>query len=154
MAGHVEGRMSLLIVDDDPRILELAEYAAREIDLFDLVTLAENGRDGLVKLFGSERMPDVILTDLSMPQMDGFEFVQTVKELAVTRHIPVVMFSSSGLIYDQQHAFDAGCAAYFPKPSTLEGLREILENVAQIGSQASSTSVADNIRDTTQAPSS
>jgi CheY-like chemotaxis protein len=135
MADQHTGMPVILIVDDDPRILELAEHAARETRLFDFIATAANGRDALLKILGGERMPDVILTDLSMPQMDGFELVQTLKELAVTRHIPVAMFSSSGLLYDQQHAVEAGCAAFFPKPASLSGLREVFENVARITAQ-------------------
>jgi CheY-like chemotaxis protein len=135
MADGGAGISSLLIVDDDPRILELAEHAARQTGHFDSITTAATGRDALAMIFTADRMPDVILTDLSMPKMDGFEFVQTLKQLAVTRHIPVVMFSSSGLLYDHQHALDAGCAGFFPKPATLAGLRGVLENVARIAAQ-------------------
>ncbi len=124
--------LSLLIVDDDQRILELAEYAARELRCFGLIRTAENGDDALRKIDAERRLPDVILTDLSMPGMDGFEFVETLKRRADTAKIPVVMFSSSGLIYDQDHAMAAGCEAFFPKPGTLAGLSDVLSHVAGI----------------------
>ena len=124
--------MSLLVVDDDVRILELVEHVARECPWFSSISTATNGREAIAQLFAAKRMVDVILTDLSMPQMDGFELVQTLKRLDPTKHIPVVMFSSSGLIYDQQHALDAGCAAFFPKPTSFAGLRDVLENVFRI----------------------
>ncbi len=126
------GVLSVLIVDDDRRILELCEYAARSSRRFRVVNTAENGRDALGKLTGGAPLPDVILTDLSMPEMDGFELVETLKARADTKHLPVVMFSSSGLLYDQEHARAAGCEAFFPKPSTLAGLTEILMQVADI----------------------
>jgi CheY-like chemotaxis protein len=127
--------VALLIVDDDPRILELAEHAARQTGMFSSVMTAENGRLALAQIMVAEQMPDVILTDLSMPQMDGFEFVQGLKQLNATKHIPVVMFSSSGIHYDQQHALDAGCAEFFQKPSTLSGLAELLRDVARVATR-------------------
>jgi CheY-like chemotaxis protein len=139
MADLPTGTLSLLIVDDDARILELTEFAARESGQFGPVHSAENWRAALAHIFAAERQPDVILTDLSMPFMDGFEFVQALKQLDATRHIPVVMFSSSGLIYDQQHAIEAGCTAYFPKPSTLAGLSEVVMHVARIATHAEIT---------------
>src|SRR5689334_16116000 len=111
------GGLSLLIVDDDPRILELAEHAARQAGYFRVVRTAENGSDALRQL-ESNGHPDVILTDLSMPQMDGFELVQTLRKQEDTKRIPVVMYSSSGVLYDQQHALAAGCEAFFQKPTT------------------------------------
>lgn len=132
MGGDGSRPVSLLVVDDDVRILELVEHVARECPWFSAIRTAANGRDAIAQLFAAERMPDVILTDLSMPMMDGFELVQTLKQLEATKHLPVVMFSSSGLIYDQQHALDAGCAAFFPKPTSFAGLREVLESVFRI----------------------
>ena len=132
MGEGTTAQVSLLVVDDDARILELVEHVARECQWFSSIATAVNGREALAKLFMEARLPDVILTDLSMPLMDGFELVQALKQLEATRQIPVVMFSSSGLVFDQQHALDAGCAAFFPKPTSFAGLREVLENVVRI----------------------
>lgn len=122
---------SLLIVDDDTRILELTVHAAHESGRFREVSTAENGSDALRKL-EANGYPDVILTDLSMPIMGGFELVQALKDRAATKDIPVVMYSSSGLLYDHEHALAAGCAAFFQKPTTLAGLADIVANVASI----------------------
>ena len=121
MAEQSAERVSLLVVDDDARILELVEHVAERVQWFTSIVMATNGREALAKLFAAEHLPDVILTDLSMPGMNGFEFTQAVKQLDATKHIPVVMFSSSGLLYDREHALEAGCAAFFPKPTTFAG---------------------------------
>src|SRR4051812_24388698 len=103
------GDLSLLIVDDDPRIRELAEHAARASRRFNAIRLAENGEDALRQLGADPRLPDVILTDLSMPGMNGFELVAALKSRRETKQVPVVMFSSSGLLGDQEQALAAGC---------------------------------------------
>jgi CheY-like chemotaxis protein len=127
------GDLSLLIVDDDQRILELAEHAARGAGCFRPIHTAVNGDDALAKIKAHHRLPDIILTDLSMPDMDGYELVAALKQNAETREIPVVMFSSSGLHYDEERALAAGCAAFFQKPGTLAGLSEVLSKAAVIG---------------------
>lgn len=142
MAERGKGKVSLLVVDDDERILELLEHVAERSQWFTSIAMATNGREALAQLFAAERMPDIILTDLSMPQMSGFEFVHALKQLEATKDIPVIMFSSSGLLYDRQHALDAGCVAFFPKPTTFAGLEEVLENVARIATGAAIVSVA------------
>lgn len=124
--------LSLVIVDDDERILELATHAAHETGSFSSVMAESSAKIALAQIIVGERPPDVVLTDLSMPIMDGFELTQALKSLPSTKHIPVVMFSSSGLHFDREHALDAGCAAFFQKPSTLAGLSEVLREVARI----------------------
>lgn len=139
MTGRSPAPLSLVIVDDDERILELAAHAAGETGSFSSVVTESNAKNALAHIIVCERPPDVILTDLSMPYMDGFEFAQALKSLPLTKNIPVIMFSSSGLHYDQQHALDAGCAAFFAKPSTLDGLAEVLKEVARIATQVEAT---------------
>ena len=72
------GSLSLLIVDDDPRILELAQFAARSTCRFRAIQTAENGGDALCKITTSESLPDVVLTDLSMPQMSGADAIERI----------------------------------------------------------------------------
>lgn len=130
MPAHFEDRPSLLIVDDDARIRELTEFAARESHLFSIIRTAQDGADALDMLADGEPLPDVVLTDLSMPRMDGFELVRTLKELPETREIPVVMFSSSGLHFDREHALAVGCEAFHLKPTSLAGLNDVICAVA------------------------
>ena len=125
--------LSLLIVDDDQHILELAEFAARALGCFHPIRTAANGHDALAKIKADRRLPDAILTDLSMPGMDGFEFIAALKGRDETRRIPVVMFSSSGLHYDEERALAAGCDAFFQKPTTMAGLSDVLAKVAAFG---------------------
>jgi CheY-like chemotaxis protein len=130
MSGQSSDAPSLLIVDDDPRVLELTEFAARGSHLFGSIRTASNGAVALAVLGNGEARPDVILTDLSMPIMNGFELVLMLKQRDETKDIPVVMFSSSGLPYDRERAMTAGCRAFYPKPTSLAGLNEVVAGVA------------------------
>jgi hypothetical protein len=83
----------VLIVEDDAPTSELMGRALRQIDC--TVTLAENGRVGLERL--NEALPDAILLDLMMPEMDGFEFIARLRAEARWRRIPVIVVTAKTL---------------------------------------------------------
>jgi PAS domain S-box-containing protein len=83
----------VLIVEDDAPTSELMGRALREIDC--TITQAENGRVGLERL--NEALPDAILLDLMMPEMDGFEFIARVRAEPRWRHIPVIVVTAKTL---------------------------------------------------------
>ena len=83
----------VLIVEDDAPTSELMGRALRQIDC--RVTQAENGRVGLERL--NEALPDAILLDLMMPEMDGFEFIARVRAESRWQHIPVIVVTAKTL---------------------------------------------------------
>jgi CheY-like chemotaxis protein len=122
-----------LIVDDDPRVRELAEFAAKTAGVFSTVEVASDGASALERLRARDGdLPDAILTDLSMPRVDGLDLVRELQRDPRTRKIPVVMFSSSNLPNDHERALAAGCRAFFVKPPSLHGLTNLLRSVRGI----------------------
>jgi PAS domain S-box-containing protein len=83
----------VLIIEDDAPTSELMRRALRQIDC--TVTQAENGRVGLERL--NEALPDAILLDLMMPEMDGFEFIAQVRAESRWRRIPVIVVTAKTL---------------------------------------------------------
>ena len=88
----------VLIVEDDAPTSELMGRALRQIDC--TVTLAENGRVGLERL--NEALPDAILLDLMMPEMDGFEFIARVRAESRWRRIPIIVVTAKTLTADDR----------------------------------------------------
>jgi two-component system, cell cycle response regulator DivK len=78
------------------------------------IVVARNGRAG-VQMTQSE-MPDLVLMDLSMPEMDGWEATKLIKADARTRAIPVIALSSHAMPGDRERALAAGCDDYDSKP--------------------------------------
>ncbi len=103
-------QLSILVMDDEPFILEsIADY----LEDFDyLVFSAENGRVGL-ECFENEK-PDVILTDLRMPEFDGLEVLRIVRERSPDT--PIIVMSATGRIADSVHALRLGAWNYILKP--------------------------------------
>jgi CheY-like chemotaxis protein len=119
----VSKQLNLLLVEDDPHIRELAAVAARHSGNFDRIYVAENG-DAALKLIWHElrergpdgEPPDIVLTDLSMPQLDGIALIRELKSHASTRGIPIAMMTSSNRPNDREDAMQAGCCLFFEKP--------------------------------------
>ena len=102
----------VLVIDDDPVILELLRVNF-EIEGFEVVAAAD-GVEGLAKASGAK--PDVILSDIMMPRMDGLEVVARLKAGAGTRHIPIILLSAKAQNAEVQQGLDAGADDYVTKP--------------------------------------
>ncbi len=124
-----ENVTGILIVEDDPHIRELAEFAARKAG-FGAVITAYDGEDALRMMREMDTsLRLAVLTDLSMPRLNGHALIAALKRDPATSEVPVFMFSSSGAPNDRRVAMDAGCRAYFEKPGSLDGLVEMMNEV-------------------------
>ena len=124
-------RLRVLVVDDYPDAREMySEYL--EFSGFDVVQ-AVNGIEALQRAV--DAAPDIILMDLSLPVMDGWEATRRLKEDARTNRIPVVALTGHALEGISEGAAKAGCDAFVTKPCLPEDLvkeiRKILDRAPQ-----------------------
>ena len=114
---------AILIIDDERETVQLLErYLCKEYKIFK----AGDGEEGL--RMAAEVMPDLVICDVMMPKMDGFEFLGKFKDDKKLQHIPVIMFTAKILDEDKIAAFRYGADAYLTKPVSLNFLK------ARIGS--------------------
>lgn len=106
---------SLLIVEDNN---ELRNYLKQELKQQYHVKTATNGLEGLK--ITHEFLPDVIITDVIMPGMDGFEFCKKIKQDMATSHIPVLMLTAKSQIDDRICGIETGADAYMVKPFNMK----------------------------------
>ncbi len=102
----------ILVVDDAPQNLALMD------DLLSddyAVKVAPNGMRAL-KIAGTAPRPDLILLDIMMPDMDGYEVCRQLKDAVDTRDIPVIFLTARGQVADEQRGFDVGAVDYITKP--------------------------------------
>jgi len=109
----------ILVVDDSATVRKFVA-ASLNIKGFRVVTAA----DGVEAL---ERMPaekfDLIITDLNMPDMDGFEFIRTLRETPEYRDIPIIVLSSYTDLKNKDLALEMGALAYLEKPLSTEAIQ-------------------------------
>lgn len=101
----------IMIVDDDKNMYEMYELKFKK-EWFD-VMVCVNGLDALSKV--SEFKPDVILLDVMMPQMDGFETLRAIKELTTTIKSKIIMFSNINTKKDIEKWYELGADEYIVK---------------------------------------
>ncbi len=102
----------VLIVDDEPHMLRLTELSIKKGG-FAIVT-GRNGREALA-LAASEK-PDLIVMDVTMPELDGLSALKQLKSSPATASIPVVMLTVRGHVLTRQQAEEAGAAVFLTKP--------------------------------------
>ncbi len=103
----------IVVADDDRMFRKAAETTLRRQGY--AVTTASDGEEAL-QLIRSEQ-PDIIVLDLIMPKIQGFDVLQVLKQDSVTAAIPVIVLSSLTQEQDKQEALDLGAVAYFNKPT-------------------------------------
>ena len=91
------------------------------------VSIAMDGAEGVEK--ARSEIPDLILMDMSLPVMDGWEATRTLKGGDATRAIPVVALTAHAMSTDREKALEAGCDAYETKPVDLPRLLETIEKL-------------------------
>lgn len=112
---------ALLIVEDDDQIRYLVGAAAERCGEFSSVQGAADGQAALDTIRRALRSdppsaPDLVLSDLIMPRLDGLQLIRELKRDPGTSHIPVVIMTSSNRPNDREDATAAGCCAFFDKP--------------------------------------
>ncbi|OHD57149.1 MAG: hypothetical protein A2Y33_09505 [Spirochaetes bacterium GWF1_51_8] len=115
----------VLAVDDKPNIIMLIKSKLKA-NGFEVVT-AYNGASAL-ELAASEK-PDLILLDIMMPTMDGFEVFQKLKDGQATANIPVIFLTASGQRSDESKAMEMGAKHFLTKPFSPNHLLDIVNKV-------------------------
>jgi DNA-binding response OmpR family regulator len=105
-------RKTILLVDDSSTILMMEKFILRN-DPFDLIT-ASDGEEAVRK--AAAHTPDLILLDVVMPRMGGFEACRLIRENDATKHIPIVMVTTRGEAGNVETGWISGCTDYVTKP--------------------------------------
>lgn len=120
----------VLIVDDSPSVRHLNSKIVKNAGFKPII--AKDGLEALELLNTSNELPDVILTDVEMPRMDGYELLNTIKKDGVLQKIPVVMITSRANNKHHQKALDLGADEYITKPFDDAKLVETIKRLAKV----------------------
>ncbi len=121
-----DSRQTVLLVDDNAQNLELLEVYMEDLKEHRIIT-ATNGLEALAKV--AEESPDVILLDIMMPKMSGFEVCKRLKADPKTRDIAVVMVTALNETGDIERAAECGADDYLSKPIDRQALVALVRNL-------------------------
>ena len=122
--------LTILIVDDSPSVRHVNSKLIENVGM--LPVAAKDGLEALEFLQSCETLPDVILTDVEMPRMDGYELLAAVKRQEKLQHIPVVMITSRSGEKHRQKAFELGVSEYLVKPYNEAKLIETIKSSSKL----------------------
>lgn len=117
-------RPIILVVDDNK---EINDYIVETLSEIYIVHSAYDGRSGLEKAF--EIIPDVIVCDVMMPKLDGFEVTQQLKKDIRTSHIPLILLTAKDTIEDKTEGYELGAESYITKPFSGRLLLTRIQNI-------------------------
>jgi two-component system, response regulator len=129
---------TILLVEDNPRDVELTRRALQKSNITNGVTVAEDGVEALKYFFGEdgksgctgEDMPIVVLLDLKLPRVDGLEVLRRMRADAKTKLVPVVVLTSSNEEIDVVTSYNLGANSFVRKPVKFS---EFAEAIRQLG---------------------
>ncbi len=116
----------ILVVEDND---DIREYIADSFSNRYRILTASNGQDGLKE--ARKQIPDIIISDIMMPIMDGIEFCKQVKEDVCTSHIPIVLLTAKDSIQDKEEGYESGADAYLTKPFSAKLLNNCVYNLLE-----------------------
>jgi DNA-binding NarL/FixJ family response regulator len=119
-------KSKLLLVDDEPGVRESVQAYLEDSDEFN-VQVASNANEAWN--FLQRETPDLVISDIMMPQVDGYQFLKQLREDPRFKTLPVVFLTARGMTSDRIQGYDAGCDAYLPKPFDPDELESIVKNV-------------------------
>ncbi len=117
----------ILLVEDDAMLQEILAERLRMRNY--KVLLANNGQEAVE--IAPQEMPDIILMDLRMPVLDGWEATKQLKADLMTSHIPIIALTAHALVGDRQEGLAAGCDDYETKPVDFPRLLVKIKNLIE-----------------------
>lgn len=127
----------ILLVEDNQMDVVLTLDAFREAKLKNNINIARNGHEALDYLFGRDKyadrsvypLPNLILLDLKMPGIDGFEVLRQIKNTDMLKRIPVIILTSSKEEGDRALSYDIGANSYLLKPVSFDGFTDVVKKI-------------------------
>ena len=117
----------ILVIEDDPAISRLVDYSLKH-EGYD-VTTASNGLEGIRK--AHYEAPDLVILDVMLPGMDGFEICHQLKSESDTQKLPILMFSAKAQEVDKDTGRKVGADDYLPKPAAPADIVNRVEKLLQ-----------------------
>jgi len=134
MADDVQPQpIEILLVDDNDDDVVLLEESFRESRFLSLMQIVHDGEEALAYLrregeYRTAKTPGLVLLDINMPKLNGFDVLRMMKSDPLLRTIPVVMLTTSTRDEDIARSYDGGACSFVSKPVSFEKLKEVIKH--------------------------
>ena len=124
--GQGGGSARILLVDDDA---EITDYIAQELSSRYRFSTASNGKEALRQLLATDAHFDLVVSDIMMPEMDGFTLLRTIKSNINIAHLPVILLTSEAAVGNRLEGLERGADAFMAKPFLVDELHMQIDNL-------------------------
>lgn len=135
-----DNRLLLLVIEDNE---DIRKYIVSSFNTEYKVLEGSNGKEGLEIALST--IPNIIVSDIMMPQMDGIQLCRAIKEDIRTSHIPVILFTAKDSMQDKEEGYESGADSYLTKPFSAKLLRtrmlNLLESRARLAKRITDSSL-------------
>lgn len=121
---EAESDFELMIVEDNN---DLLKFLTNHFSGYYKISYARDGKSALEKIKHS--LPDIIISDVIMPKIDGITLCKRLKSTLSTSHIPVILLTAKSTVHNKIEGLDVGADAYLPKPFNLKELELLIKNI-------------------------
>jgi len=140
MPSRHHSPQTVLYVEDNPDDFVLFQLASRKCGTPFRLQHAADGEEAIAYLDGAgdfgdreeHPFPDLVLLDLKMPRLDGFEVLEWIRANPATRSLPVVVLAGSSFRADIRRALELGANSYAAKPARFEELQVLIDQIADV----------------------
>jgi len=120
----------ILLAEDDEDNRDLVKFVMKRSGMEIELLVAENGREAVD--LAVREVPDLILMDMQMPVMDGYQATQTIKANGATTHIPVIAFTAQAKTEDKARTLSVGCVEHYSKPMDPQELLNVIRKYLNV----------------------
>ena len=129
-------KYDILLVEDNQDDILLTQLGLKESGINAELTILNNGKLAIqylqCLLKDGKQFPDLILLDINLPIMNGFEALQEIKSIKEMKDIPIVIFTSSDSQTDMRYGYENGADLYMRKPNNLNGFKRSMLQAIQL----------------------
>jgi CheY-like chemotaxis protein len=124
----------ILLVEDNPVDIDLTQRAFRKLNINCTILVAKDGEEACQALSqweaGKDEIPSIILLDLKMPRMNGFDFLKVIRQSSTSHSIPIIVLTSSNEENDIDTAYQYGANSYLLKPIEYDHFLSLIQIIS------------------------
>lgn len=127
-------KVTILLVEDDPGHARLIQKNLQRARVSNDIVVASDGQQAIDYLFGNDsttvvKAPLLVLLDLNLPVLDGYQVLSRIKENPKTKHIPVIVLTTTDDRQEVARCYELGCSVYITKPIDYERFSEAVRQL-------------------------